>query len=183
MINPDITGDNWSLPGRGFVMKRDRREYPRAEIRWPVAIMTPYGLVDGGTKNIGVGGALISCEYPLPLHAWFCVIFKVSDHTDLAINTIVARSNITGGFKRGTLSEAALYYTELTSTERQFLRAKVSQWLRITSLERLSVDIEDINSALYQQIKALQDIAANLVGLDNRIRHLADCRRRARTPT
>ena len=108
---------------------REKRKYPRAEIQWPVTIMTPDGPKDGETKNIGVGGALISCAYPLPLHERICVIFKIPNRAPISINTIVARSNVSSKVKQkeGTYPEVALYYIELTDQELEFFYSIISK--------------------------------------------------------
>jgi len=108
---------------------REKRKYPRAEVQWLVTVMTPDGPKDGETINIGVGGALISCEYPLPLHERICVIFKVPNRAPITINTIVARSNVASKAKKkeSTYSEAALYYIELTDQELEFFYSIISK--------------------------------------------------------
>lgn len=42
-----------------------RRAHPRVEVRWPVAMMTPEGDMDGTIENISAGGAYIRCGTPL----------------------------------------------------------------------------------------------------------------------
>jgi hypothetical protein len=105
----------------------EKRKYPRAEIRWPVTIMTPDGPKEGETSNIGTGGALISCDYPLPLHKRVCVIFKVPNRSPIVVNTMVARSNISKTGEKSTVPEVAFYYLELTDEEIQFLHAAVAE--------------------------------------------------------
>lgn len=43
----------------------EKRIYPRAEIRWPVSAITANGTIRGGTKDISMRGAFISCSKPL----------------------------------------------------------------------------------------------------------------------
>ena len=48
-------------------MQRERREYSRIEVSWPVIIDTAEGVIHGEIKNISLGGALIRCrELPNP---------------------------------------------------------------------------------------------------------------------
>jgi hypothetical protein len=91
--------------------------------------MTPDGPKDGETKNIGVGGALISCEYTLPLHERICVIFKVPNRAAIAVNTMVARLDVSreAEEKEGTHTDVALYYIELTDEELEFFYAIISK--------------------------------------------------------
>ena len=43
------------------VAKAERRKSPRAEVSWPVSMITPQGLLEGQIKDISRGGALIQC--------------------------------------------------------------------------------------------------------------------------
>ena len=108
-------------------MERERRKYPRVEIRWPVTVMTSDGPKDGETRNIGAGGALISCKHPLPLHEKVCAILKIPSGDPVIINTMVIRSNISGKYKQSTLPDLALYFLELTSKELQLLYSEISK--------------------------------------------------------
>ncbi len=111
----------------GQFMTRERRKYPRVEIRWPLTLMTSEGAKEGETKNIGAGGALISCQYPLPLHEKICVILKIPNRDPVVVNTMVVRSNISWKYKQRTLPDLALYFLELTKDELQLLYAEISR--------------------------------------------------------
>ena len=43
------------------VPKAERRVHPRAEVSWPVSMITAQGLFKGEIKDISKGGALIQC--------------------------------------------------------------------------------------------------------------------------
>ena len=49
------------VPTRSPVTKTERREHPRAEVSWPVSMITAQGLYKGEIKDISKGGALIRC--------------------------------------------------------------------------------------------------------------------------
>ena len=106
---------------------QERRQYPRTEIKWPVVAMTPDGPKRGETKNISLGGALISCGHPLPLHERVCVVFQISEGRELVVNTIIARVNASDGAKDTTDHDVALYYVDLTSEEFELLEAEVAK--------------------------------------------------------
>ncbi|MEE9610908.1 MAG: PilZ domain-containing protein [Desulfatiglandales bacterium] len=42
--------------------KKERREFQRAEIDWPVNVESDQVSIEGKLKNIGVNGAFIDCE-------------------------------------------------------------------------------------------------------------------------
>ena len=45
-----------------MVPDTERRNYPRAEIRWPVIIKTAQDTIEAKLRNLGVGGAYIHCD-------------------------------------------------------------------------------------------------------------------------
>ena len=94
--------------------------------------MTAQGPKGGETKNIGAGGALISCQYPLPLHEKICIILNIPNRDPVVINTMVVRSNISWKYKERTLPDLALYFIELTKDELQLLYAEVSKQTKNT---------------------------------------------------
>lgn len=48
-------------PSSSSLAKAERRHSPRAEVSWPVSMITPQGLFEGQIKDISKGGALIQC--------------------------------------------------------------------------------------------------------------------------
>ena len=59
------------LPGKGSTpdsgnenMEPDveRRNYLRAEIRWPVVVESKRGTIEARLRNLGVGGAYVHCD-------------------------------------------------------------------------------------------------------------------------
>ena len=78
------------VPARSPVPKAERREHPRAEVSWPVSMITAQGLFEGEIKDISKGGALIQCtELPLtdePLE----LSIEIIDHL-LSISAIVEK--------------------------------------------------------------------------------------------
>jgi len=72
------------------VPKAERREHPRAEVSWPVSMITAQGLFEGEIKDISKGGALIQCaELPItdePLE----LSIEIPDHL-LNISAIVEK--------------------------------------------------------------------------------------------
>ena len=54
------------VPARSPVPKAERREHPRAEVSWPVSMITGKGSFEGEIKDVSKGGALIQCtELPI----------------------------------------------------------------------------------------------------------------------
>jgi len=58
---------------------KDRRIYPRAEVRWPVSAMTAEGLLQGETMNLNMMGAFICCSRPLGLYETVALTINIPD--------------------------------------------------------------------------------------------------------
>ena len=58
-------------------MSNDRRGYPRAKLKWPVAIQTEEGSTEGVTRNITPDGCFITCRRPLRLNVVFDLAIKI----------------------------------------------------------------------------------------------------------
>ena len=44
----------------------ERRIQPRAEIKWPVTLLSTQAKIDGEIQNVGPAGAFVSCKDPPP---------------------------------------------------------------------------------------------------------------------
>jgi hypothetical protein len=58
------------------MMANEKRQHPRAEITWPVTVITHNGPVDGRTQNISLAGTLIRCPEVPDLNDHFRLVFK-----------------------------------------------------------------------------------------------------------
>ena len=61
-------------------MSAEKRQYPRAEISWPVTIISPDSLVSGRTENLSLVGTLIRCSELLELPYSFLLVFNPTGH-------------------------------------------------------------------------------------------------------
>jgi hypothetical protein len=50
------------------ISTEEKRQHPRIDVNWPVAIETPDGTENCIIRNIGIGGAFVICEKPLLLN-------------------------------------------------------------------------------------------------------------------
>ncbi|UCG13658.1 MAG: PilZ domain-containing protein [Deltaproteobacteria bacterium] len=48
-----------------MIQHKERRIHSRAELRWPVSVVTAEGAIQGETRNISMQGAFICCQKPL----------------------------------------------------------------------------------------------------------------------
>jgi hypothetical protein len=72
---------------------KEIRKYPRAEINWPVSIVTPGGTIMAKVINISLGGAFICCEKPFPSGEVFELTMTGPDNEPLIATAKVVWSN------------------------------------------------------------------------------------------
>lgn len=58
------------------MVANEKRQHTRAEITWPVTVITHNGPVDGRTQNISRAGTLIRCPEVPDLDDNFRLVFK-----------------------------------------------------------------------------------------------------------
>lgn len=110
------------VPARSPVPKAERREHPRAEVSWPVSMITAQGLFEGEIKDISKGGALIQCtELPItdePLE----LSIEIIDHL-LSISAIVekVRLNLDDSDKALPSYDMAVRFRGIDADQRKHL--------------------------------------------------------------
>ena len=110
------------VPARSPVPKAERREHPRAEVSWPVSMITTQGLFEGEIKDISKGGALIQCtELPItdePLE----LSIEIIDHL-LSISAIVekVRLNLDDSDKALPSYDMAVRFRGIDADQRKHL--------------------------------------------------------------
>jgi predicted DNA-binding protein len=72
------------------VQKTQKRKHPRAEVSWPVNLITSQGLFDGEIKNISKGGALIQCRDLPEVEESLELSIEIPDHL-LSISATVEK--------------------------------------------------------------------------------------------
>ena len=110
------------VPAVSAVLEADRREHPRAEVSWPVNMITAQGLFEGEIKDISKGGALIQCtELPItdePLE----LSIEIPDHL-LSISAIVekVRLNLDDSDKALPSYDMAVRFLGIDADQRKHL--------------------------------------------------------------
>ena len=72
---------------------QERRGHVRAEIRWPIVLLTNRGAIVGETINIGVNGAFIFCQEPLQEKEQLRLFIMAPDRQPLSLPVEVTWSN------------------------------------------------------------------------------------------
>ena len=105
----------------------ERRRYPRAEVVWPVVILTRHGATLGETKNIGASGAFIFCRALLKAKDRFRIFIMPPDRQPLSIFVEVVWSNPYSSEEDVPPCGLGVRFRRLSDMDRQFLRSVVKE--------------------------------------------------------
>ena len=103
-------------------MSKDRRGYPRAKLKWPVAIQTEEGSTEGVTRNITPDGCFITCRRPLRLNVVFELAIKIpKSNSSIRATGEVVWSNIYGPDDEISPRGMGVRFIQISSEARKFI--------------------------------------------------------------
>ena len=135
----------------------ENRQFPRADIRWPVLIETNGHSTEGVTLNISPNGIFIRCAKPLRLNESFDLAIRVpnSDHS-LRARVEVIWSNIYGPDDHITPRGMGVRFLKISSGDRKFIAKAMLQHLgsekekidpkKLENLQTLTIEKGQIKS-------------------------------------
>ena len=105
-----------------MVTAKDRRAYPRAKLKWPVAIKTEEGSTEGVTRNITPDGCFITCRRPLRLNVVFDLTIRIpNSKSSIEAKVEVVWSNIYGPDDEITPRGMGVRFIKISSEARKFI--------------------------------------------------------------
>jgi uncharacterized protein (TIGR02266 family) len=103
-------------------MSKDRRAYPRAKLKWPVAIKTEEGSTEGVTRNITPDGCFITCRRPLRLNVVFELAIEIpKSKGSIKATAEVVWSNIYGPDDEISPRGMGVRFITISSEARKFI--------------------------------------------------------------
>ena len=105
----------------------EKRLSSRAEVRWPVVLMTSYGATVAETKNIGASGAFILCHAQLRPKEKVKAFVMAPDRKSLNISGEVAWSNPLSTEEDSPPCGVGIRFTSISPTDRQYLRNLITE--------------------------------------------------------
>ena len=104
----------------------ERRIQPRADIKWPVTLLSTQAKIDGEIQNVGPTGAFVTCKDPPPLEGSFFVIIKPPDRQTLSVAGKVIWSTILEPKEGDSSLGIGIQFTNMTPGDRKFLISLVT---------------------------------------------------------
>ena len=109
-------------------MGRERRQFPRVEVSWPVTMLTAQGPIHGEVTSISLGGAFVHCLEEFDVKQPFRMVITVPDSRQLIWATVrVARSNIYNPDDADSLPGIGIRFVDISKDDRQYIREVVAK--------------------------------------------------------
>ena len=133
---------NTQSPAKSWLVKKERRIYPRVKLKWPVIVKTGADSLKGVTLNITPNGVFIRCRKPLRLNevAEITIHIPNSKHY-LSATAEVVWSNIYGMDDEITPRGMGFKFLRISGKDRKFI-AQAS----LNHLQAAKVDPERLDT-------------------------------------
>jgi uncharacterized protein (TIGR02266 family) len=138
-------------------VSNEKRDYPRAEIKWPAVIKTDQGTMDGVTSNVTPNGVFIHCQKPLRLNE----IFELTIDIPNSDQTLTARAEVTWSNRWGPDDEISprgmgVRFVKISSEARKFIARAALNYLEseevapelLQTLQTLIIDVDEVKASV-----------------------------------
>ena len=105
------------------MFKQKKRIAPRAQVRWPVTMLTTQAKVEGEIKNISSKGAFVSCQDLPPLEDGFVMVINAPDHKTMNLNGKIVWSTVVESAEGDSQFGIGVQFTRMTADDSQFLHS------------------------------------------------------------
>jgi uncharacterized protein (TIGR02266 family) len=136
-------------------MTQERRDYPRAKIKWPVIVKTDTGTMDGVTTDLTPNGVFVHCQKPLRLNVVFEITIKIPNSEQ----TIEAKAEVVWSNRWGPDDEISprgmgVRFIKISSEARKFIARAAMNNLKsnevapelLQTLQTLVIEIDETKS-------------------------------------
>ena len=100
----------------------ERREYPRAEAKWPVTLITPEGQIEGEIENFTPKGLFVSCSEVPPSEGIIRLVIKVPGRPTMNVAGKVIWSTIIDTTESGARLGVGIQFTEISESDLKVLQ-------------------------------------------------------------
>jgi uncharacterized protein (TIGR02266 family) len=138
-------------------VKKEKRDYPRAEIKWPAVIKTERGTMDGITSNVTPNGVFIHCQKPLRLNE----IFELTIDIPNSDQTLTAKAEVTWSNRWGPDDEISprgmgVRFVRISSEARKFIARAALNYLEseeiapelLQTLQTLIIEVDEVQASV-----------------------------------
>ena len=106
----------------------EKRLHSRAEVSWPVVILTSHGATVAETKNIGASGAFILCQARLRPKEKLRVFVMAPNRNSINISAEVAWSNPICSDEDSPPCGVGIRFTRISPADREYLKDMITEY-------------------------------------------------------
>jgi Tfp pilus assembly protein PilZ len=107
--------------------KNEKRIVPRAEIKWPVTMLSPQLKVEGKIENFSSKGAFVSCKELPPLEEGFLMVIQTPHHKAMNLNAKVVWSTVLKTSEGDPYFGIGVQFTRMSPDDRQILHKLIAK--------------------------------------------------------
>jgi hypothetical protein len=108
----------------------DRREYPRADVKWPVTLITPEAQIEGEIENFTPKGLFVSCAEVPPSEGILRLVIKVPGRPTMNVAGKVIWSTIIDTTESGARLGVGIQFTEISEGDLKVLHEAATKYHR-----------------------------------------------------
>jgi hypothetical protein len=108
----------------------ERREFPRADVKWPVTFITPEAQIEGEIENFTPKGLFVSCAEVPPSEGILRLVIKVPGRPTMNVAGKVIWSTIIDTTESGARLGVGIQFTEISKSDLKFLHEAATEYHR-----------------------------------------------------
>jgi len=113
--------------------QRERREYPRVRVNWPVTLLASRIRIEGKVENFNPKGVFVSCEKVPPLEETIHLVLKVPGRKALNAKGRVIWSTILAAGEEDLRLGVGIKFTRISEADFKFLLEVMAKYLQKTA--------------------------------------------------
>jgi len=138
-------------------VSNEKRDYPRAEIKWQAVVKTDQGTMDGVTSNVTPNGVFIHCQKPLRLNE----VFELTINIPNSDQALTAKVEVTWSNRWGPDDEISprgmgVRFVEISGESRKFIAREALNYLKseeiapelLQTLQTLIIDVDELKAGV-----------------------------------
>jgi len=106
----------------------ERREYARAEVKWPVTLITPEAQIEGEIENFTSKGLFVSCAEVPPSEGILRLVIKVPGRPTMNVAGKVIWSTIIDATESGAKLGVGIQFTEISESDLKVLQEAMAEY-------------------------------------------------------
>jgi Tfp pilus assembly protein PilZ len=105
----------------------ERREYPRAEVKWPVILITSEAQIEGEIINSTPKGLFVSCAVVPPSEGVLRLVIKVPGRPTMNVAGKVIWTTIIDTTESGASLGVGIQFTEISESDLKVLHEAMTE--------------------------------------------------------